>query len=61
MPGDDGHYVPSREQIAEECAKIRAEWTPEQWAERAGGGELFRIAILHRMNDRNLDRNGDAA
>ena len=33
----DPHYLPTREQIAEECRKIQATWTPRDWELRAVG------------------------
>lgn len=29
-------FVPTLEQIKEECEKIRAEWTPEKWRNQIG-------------------------
>lgn len=29
-------FVPTMDQIKEECAKIRAEWTPEKWRNQIG-------------------------
>ena len=49
------HFVPTPEQIAEECEKIREGWSPEKWAAQS------RVKNWQVPRGKNPDLNGRGA